>query len=98
MRTFTPSEFPLASKRRIIAPYWTDIDTNNGGNIWYRESTNKSLLQKASYEIHELFPEYYNFQATWIFIATWDNVTFYGAINSTQRTKVGYNLMIKFAK
>ncbi|CAC5404309.1 unnamed protein product [Mytilus coruscus] len=32
MRTYTPSPFPLASKRRLIAPYWTDIDTGKGGD------------------------------------------------------------------
>lgn len=88
MSTYTPSSFPLVSRRRLIAPYWADIDTRNGGDIWYRESTKAAMLQKESEEIRDLFPEYFNFQATWMFIATWDNVAFYGATNSTQRTKV----------
>ncbi|XP_063420882.1 sushi domain-containing protein 2-like [Mytilus trossulus] len=83
MRTFTPSAFPLASERRIIAPYWADIDTNNGGDVWYRESTNLTLLGEASEEIHEIFPEQFNFHASWMFIATWDNVAFFGADRCT---------------
>ena len=87
MNTFTPSPFPLGSNRRLVAPYWTDIDTRNGGDVWYRESTNRTLLQRVSQEIRRVFPEQYKFQASWIFIATWDNVAFYGA-DSVGRTKV----------
>ncbi|XP_052077977.1 uncharacterized protein LOC127715900 [Mytilus californianus] len=79
MRTFTPSPFPLASKRRLIAPYWADIDTRNGGIVWYRETTNLTMLKKASDEIQTNFAEHYNFHAAWMFISTWDNVAFYGA-------------------
>ena len=87
MSTYTPSPFPLGSNKRLVAPYWTDIDTNNGGDVWYRESTNRTLLQRVSQEIRRVFPEQYKFQASWIFIATWDNVAFYGA-NSVGKTKV----------
>ncbi|XP_076091897.1 protein mesh-like [Mytilus galloprovincialis] len=79
MSTYTPSPFPLASKRRLIAPYWADTDTREGGDVWYRESTNLTLLGKASKEIHDNFPEQFNFHASWMFIATWDNVAFFGA-------------------
>jgi len=81
MTTYTPSPFPLESHKRLIAPYWTDIDTTYGGDIWYRESTNRTLLQQVSHGIRRTFPEQYKFQATWLFIATWDNVPFFGANN-----------------
>lgn len=89
MNTFTPSPFPLASNRRLIAPYWTDVDTRNGGAVWYRETTNATILQKASDDIHTVFPEQFNFQASWMFIATWSDVAFYGAdsIGITKVTK-----------
>ena len=87
MSTYTPSAFPLGSNKRLVAPYWSDIDTRNGGDVWYRESTNITLLQMVSLEIRRVFPEHYKFQAFWIFIATWDNVAFYGA-NSVGKTKV----------
>ncbi|CAG2243523.1 unnamed protein product [Mytilus edulis] len=76
MSTYTPSSFPLSSRRRLIAPYWADTDTREGGDVWYRESTNLTLLGKATGEIHNIFPEHFNFHAAWIFIATWDNVAF----------------------
>lgn len=89
MTTYTPSPFPLASKRRLIAPYWADINTRNGGIVWYRETTNITLLQKASDEIKAIFADHYNFRAAWMFIATWDNVAFYGA-NDIGKQKVQY--------
>ncbi|XP_076091868.1 protein mesh-like isoform X1 [Mytilus galloprovincialis] len=79
MSTYTPSPFPLASNKRLVAPYWADIDTSNGGIIWYRETTNSTLLQKASEEIQRLFPKQYNFKASWMFIGTWKEVAFYHA-------------------
>ena len=90
MSTYTPSSFPLGSSRRLIAPYLADIDTRNGGDIWYRESTNKALLQQVSAQIRANFPEQYKFQASWLFIATWVNVTSYGA-NDTADKKVNEN-------
>jgi hypothetical protein len=89
MSTYTPSPFPLGSNRQLIAPYWTDIDTRKGGDIWYRESTNSTLLQMVSLEIRRVFPEQYKFQASWLCIATWDNVAFFG-FASLGVTKVSY--------
>jgi len=88
--TFTPPPFPSGGNTRLIAPYWTDIDTRNGGDIWYRESTNNTLLQRVSQEIRRVFPEKNKFHASWLFIATWDNVSFYGA-DATGKTKVKEN-------
>jgi hypothetical protein len=79
MSTYTPTSFPLRSRKRLIAPFWADVDTRNGGDIWYRETTNSTLLQMVSEEISAVFPEQHKFQATWVFIATWSNVAFYGA-------------------
>ena len=87
MSTYTPSPFPLGSNRRLIAPYLADVDTRNGGDIWYRESTNIPLIQELSAQIRAFFPEEYTFRASWLFIATWINVTFHGA-NSTGETEV----------
>ena len=90
MSTYTPTPFPLESNRRLISPYWTDIDTSNGGDIWYRESTNSTLLQRVSQEIRGVFPEQYKFHPSWLFIATWDNVAFFGA-DAIGKTKVKDN-------
>ena len=79
MSTYTPTPFPLESRKRLIAPFWADVDTTNGGDIWYRETTNSTLLQMVSQEISTVFPEQHKFQATWVFIATWSNVAFFWA-------------------
>jgi hypothetical protein len=44
----------------------------------------------VSQEIRRVFPEKNKFHASWLFIATWDNVSFYGA-DATGKTKVNEN-------
>ena len=87
MSTFTPSPFPLDTNKRLIAPYWADIDTRKGGDVWYRESTDPALLGNVSNEITSAFPQYHSFKASWLFIATWDSVAFFGA-DSVGKQKV----------
>ena len=76
--TYTPDPFPLANDARMIAPFWADIDTTRGGTVWYRETTDKQLLDRATDEVRAYFPKFMKFRASWIFIATWDHVAFYG--------------------
>ncbi|VDI35130.1 Hypothetical predicted protein, partial [Mytilus galloprovincialis] len=94
MSTYTPSSFPLPSKRRLIAPYLADTDTRKGGDVWYRESTNLTLLGEATGEIHEIFPEHFNFHAAWMFIATWDNVSFFGSDSIGQQKKCTFQCVL----
>ncbi|XP_062583122.1 protein mesh-like [Saccostrea cucullata] len=75
--TFTPDPFPLDDNRRLVAIFWADVDTRNGGTVWYRESTDQSILDRATNEVRAYFPQFFRFQATWVFIATWDDVAFY---------------------
>ncbi|CAC5415650.1 Protein eyes shut homolog,Fibropellin-3,Protein crumbs homolog 2,Protein crumbs homolog 1,Neurogenic locus Notch protein,Neurogenic locus notch homolog protein 3,Alpha-tectorin,Delta and Notch-like epidermal growth factor-related receptor,Neurogenic locus notch homolog protein 4,Delta-like protein C,Fibropellin-1,Neurogenic locus notch homolog protein 2,Protein crumbs,Protein jagged-1b,Protein jagged-2,Sushi, von Willebrand factor type A, EGF and pentraxin domain-containing protein 1,Neurogenic locus notch len=77
--TYSPAAFPYQQNTKIIAPYWGDVDTRNGGDIWFRETHDSGLLQRSSTEIQSVFPEQTEFNATWIFIITWSNVAFYGA-------------------
>ena len=86
---YTPNPFPLGDGRRLISPFWGDVDTRNGGSVSYRESTDTLLLQKATGDVQRAFIDQHKFTATWIFIATWDRVAFYGASSSSQRRKVG---------
>ena len=64
----------------IIAPYWSDVDIRplGGGNIYYRETSNASLLVTAENIIHSAFyPDYQDFSPTFLFITTWDHVGYY---------------------
>ena len=60
----------------MIAPYWADVDTRNGGQVFYRQSTNVELFQRATNDVRRFFRgQFPSFQASWVFIATWQNVS-----------------------
>lgn len=76
-----PYYFPAYSVKDIIAPLWTDIDNREKGIISYRQVTDVRLLNQASKDINKYFSNL-NFSASWIFIATWDKVAYYGKIEA----------------
>ena len=69
--------FPLSSTVKVIAPYWADVDTRGTGQIFYRQSTDPSLLARASSEIKAAYPLLQNVTITHLFIATWDAVGYF---------------------
>lgn len=75
---YTPDAFPLGNDRRLIAPFWADVDTTNGGNVFYRESRNLVIRTRVSEEIQRYFVRRQRFLASWVFVATWLNVSHYG--------------------
>ncbi|XP_060071369.1 protein mesh-like [Ylistrum balloti] len=79
LRQYTPDPFPLHDNRSIVSPFWADVDIRNGGTVWYRETTAADILQRATDEIRLYDPDQLHFHASWVFIATWDDVAFYGA-------------------
>ena len=60
-----------------MAPYWADVDTRGTGQIFYRQSTDPSLLTRASNEVQAAFPDSDSIRITNLFIATWDAVGYY---------------------
>ncbi|XP_050415090.1 protein mesh [Patella vulgata] len=87
LKDYKPSDFPLKDETPIIAPFWADVDVTKGGRVWYREDTHPHSLHRATSEVNKFFPNERNFQATWIFIATWDHVCFYGAAGDGENKK-----------
>ncbi|KAG2462125.1 SNED1 protein, partial [Polypterus senegalus] len=75
---FTPVAFPIAGDRRVVAPFWADVDNRRAGEVFYRESKDPTILQRTADDIHQYFPEFPMFTATWALIATWYRVTFFG--------------------
>ena len=73
----TPCSFPLTRTDEIIAPYWADVDTRGTGDIYYRQTTDPSLLARATSEIITAFPDSPDLTITNMFIATWDRVGYY---------------------
>ena len=63
----------------MIAVYWGDVDTGpeDGGTVWYRESSNSLLLSRFKDEIQAAFPNQRVFTPTSLFIVTWDHVGYY---------------------
>lgn len=88
-RVFTSQTFPIPSARRgsnfqVIAPFWGDVDTSGSdlGAVWYRQTSNSTLLQRAKNEILKylhFYPELncQQFDPTFLFVATWDRVGYY---------------------
>ena len=75
----TPLPLPLDGDDRIIAPYWADVDIRGTGNICYRQTTDPSLLIRASSEISKNFP---SVVVTYLLIVTWDSVGYYSTFET----------------
>ncbi|XP_046863081.1 protein mesh-like isoform X2 [Xenia sp. Carnegie-2017] len=75
---YKPDPFPLGNNSRLIAPFWADVDTRRGGNIYYRESQDLAILKRASAEVRKYEVSQRRFFAKWVLIATWLKVAPYG--------------------
>uniref|UniRef100_A0A672YGL2 Sushi, nidogen and EGF-like domains 1 n=1 Tax=Sphaeramia orbicularis TaxID=375764 RepID=A0A672YGL2_9TELE len=80
---FTPVAFPIAGDRRVVAPFWADVDNRRAGKVFYRESLDSHILRRASSDVKTYFSEFPNFSATWVLISTWHQVTFFGGNSLT---------------
>ena len=75
---YTPQPFPIPDLP-LIAPYWADADTRppDGGQVWYRISTDNSLMTdligstvSSQLTLSSFIPEY-------LVIVTWDHVGYF---------------------
>ena len=62
----------------MITPYWADLDLKYGGNVFYRQTTDTIIIEKASVQIKNSFHSFNNAQFNWAFIITWSNISFFG--------------------
>lgn len=76
LSTYVPSRFPLRGTTDIIAPFWTDLDNRQIGQIYYDQFSSGVVLQQATQDINNYFPSM-NFIADWVFVATWHEVAYY---------------------
>lgn len=78
---WNPRRFPLnfGSPGPLIAPYWADVDTRptGSGTVFYRETQDPLLLQRAQSELQMAFPGLSSFNPVFLFIATWYRVGHY---------------------
>ena len=81
---YNPQSFPLNNNNPSIAAYLCDIHPSVQGsqpdsNVYYRQTTDDTLLQRATGDVLSTFgSQVPHFEATWLLVATWHNVTFYG--------------------
>ncbi|XP_078185080.1 sushi, nidogen and EGF-like domain-containing protein 1 isoform X19 [Callithrix jacchus] len=80
---FTPVAFPIAKDRCVVAAFWADVDNRRAGDVYYREATDPATLRRATEDVRRYFPELPDFSATWVFVATWYRVTFFGGSSSS---------------
>ncbi|XP_048259530.1 nidogen-1-like [Haliotis rufescens] len=63
----------------VIAAFFADVDTRAAGQIFYRETSNPTLLERAATSIQAHFRGQGTFEPTSLFIATWDNVGYFNS-------------------
>lgn len=76
LSTYVPQRFPLRGTTDIIAPFWTDLDNRQIGQIYYDQFSSGVVLQQATRDINNYYPSM-NFTADWVFVATWHEVAYY---------------------
>ncbi|XP_042653124.1 sushi, nidogen and EGF-like domain-containing protein 1 [Tyto alba] len=84
---FTPQPFPLPGHRPFVAPYWADVDTRLGGEVFYRQSREPELLARLARDlVPAVAPSDPAPRPTWAFVATWHRVSFFGAASDKVNT------------
>ncbi|XP_055006517.1 LOW QUALITY PROTEIN: alpha-tectorin-like [Boleophthalmus pectinirostris] len=73
---YIPLKFPMYGPKDIIAPFWTDLDNRKIGKVIYNQYISGPVLKQATSDINQYFPKY-NFEASWVFVATWQGVAYY---------------------
>ncbi|XP_013179565.1 PREDICTED: nidogen-1 [Papilio xuthus] len=74
--SFLNAEFPLPYPS--IAAFYTNVDTSEVGDIFYRETDEPHVLIKAEESVQSNFHDYYDFKPKSVFIATWLEVSYAG--------------------
>ncbi len=66
-----PGVFP--SDRSLVAPFWTNYDYSQSGQVYYRESLNAADLSKATSAIRTALGDE-SPTVTSIVVVTWENM------------------------
>ena len=72
---------PFPYRQPAVAALAADMDTgvNVDGRVFFRQTTDTDILQRARNDVADRT----GFTATWVFIATWHNVTYLAGDNDT---------------
>ena len=76
---FSPDPFPIKN-RYLISTYWADVDIRGIGDVFFKETTDSSLLAEANDVIQSSTTQargLSRFRPRWMLIATWYNVGYF---------------------
>ena len=76
---FSPNPFPIKDEY-LISPYWADVDIRGIGDVFFKETTNSSLLAEANDIIQTDTVQarrLSRFYPRWMLIVTWNNVGYF---------------------
>lgn len=88
--TYQPTMImPMGLEVKIIAAFLADVDLSAGGNVFFRETKEEHLLQRAAADVQAHFSQFTSFEPLGLFIATWDRVAaFRGQSESTNTFQI----------
>ncbi|CAI8026301.1 Deleted in malignant brain tumors 1 protein [Geodia barretti] len=95
---FSPHElsaddFPYSDTKPFVAPYWIENDLSQGGNVSYGVFTEDStLLIEVSDFISQ--SESVEFSGTWMLVAYWINVPFFGSSDEDEVLSNTYQAVV----
>ena len=69
-----PFSILIRTNVKFVAPYFADSDIRAIGEVFYRQTSDPSLLSRATKEIRAAFPQYKNVTMKSLLIATWYKV------------------------
>lgn len=79
--TYVPISFPLSDNSRLIAGFWSDIDTrgsiSSGNKVYYQiysNQNNTNIFEKATTYVQSYFPGERTFSPTMVITGTWFRV------------------------
>ncbi len=91
---FTATALKDGNDLRFIAPFWADVDSRDAtSNVYYRQTTNSTVLYQVSKDVKLKFPTFINFKATWTFVVTWHDVTHYDQGTKVCEKNTFYHVM-----
>ena len=93
LNLFTLASFPVDNED-VIAPYWTDIDITDTGNVFFREAIEDEILDKITNEIRTANSKLANYKAHWAFIVTWDHVVQNRNFNDNKKVHILIQIII----
>ena len=66
--------FPVGEDIVLIAPFWSEVGIGATGEVFFRQTKNSLLLERAATEIQGAFSNYSDFVPTLLMVTTWDHV------------------------